>query len=99
MNYFPNKKGISRHYWPHMIVSGWVVYFQNHLKYSFGDYVKASLVNNLQGNEKCLHNLDASYSKASTALQGGHVVMDLATGEVVARPKSTPCVMTKLVIT
>ena len=41
-NYFPSPTGISKHYFPHTIVSGRQVNFRKELVHSYSDYVQAN---------------------------------------------------------
>lgn len=43
--------------------------------------------------------MEKIYLRASSALQGDHEVMDLATGRVICQPKVTVCGMIPTVIT
>ena len=71
--------------------------FNKELVYSFGDYVQAS--NKMpHKSSHLLHFLDFIYLCADDSLQGGHKVMDLATGHMIRRPKVTPCAMAWMVV-
>ena len=96
-NYFPAPTIISKHYLPHIIVSGRQVDFTKESLYSFGDYVQVK--NDLPIKNKNLPRLlDCIYLRAVGLLQGGHEVMGLTTRCMVCRQKVTLCEMTRMVI-
>ena len=96
-NYFPAQTGISKHYSPHTIVSGRQVDFKKEFVYSYGDYVQANTTHVIKNNN-LPRTIDCIYLRANDALQGGHEVMDLATGRVVSRKSVVPSVMTRMAI-
>ena len=96
-NYFPDPTGISKHYSTATILSKKMVDCKKELVHSFGDYVQANYENNPKNNNVA-RTLDCIYLYAADNLQGGHVLMDLATGREITRPKVTACIMTRMVI-
>ena len=97
-NIFPKRNGISKYYSPQLIVNKSVVDFEKHLRFSFGTHGQASYYNKPKSNDDRARTLDIIYLCPSPSLQGGHDVMDLAKGVVVAHPKWTPCKMTDIVV-
>ena len=65
--------------------------------HSFRDYVQA-VDDKVIKNNNLPRSIDSIYLRAGDALQGGHELMDLATGRVFRRPKVTACAMTCMVI-
>ena len=96
-NYFPAQTGISKNYSPHTIVSGRQVDFRKECGYGYGDYVQANTTHVIKNNN-LPWTIDCIYLRANDALQGGHEVMDLATGRVVSRQSVIPSVITRMVI-
>ena len=96
-NYFPDQTGISKYFSASTILSKKVVDCKKELVHSFGDYVQANFDNNPKNNN-IARILDCIYLHDVDNLQGGHVLMDLATGQQITRPKITACIMTRMVI-
>ena len=96
-NSFPAQTGISQHYSPHRIVSGRQVDFMKEFKHSFGDYVQANSEHAIR-NKTLSRTLDCIYLHADDSLQGGHQVMDLATGNMDHFRKVEASVMTQMVV-
>ena len=88
---------MSNYFSPHNILQKRSIDYQKHLEHSFGSYVIASHEEKIKNNPKP-RGLDAIYIRPAKNLQGGHEVMDLATGRVITRPKVTPMRMTNLVV-
>ena len=59
--------------------------------------MKASQVNN-PSNTNLLQTVSTIYLQPINSMQGGHRVMSLQTGNVITRPRVTPCKMTSSVI-
>ena len=91
------KGGVSNYFSPHNILRKRSIDYQKHLEHSFSSYVIASHEEKIKNNPKP-RGLDAIYISPAKNLQGGHEVMDLATGRVITRPKVTPMRMTDLVV-
>ena len=71
--------------------------YKKYCQYESGSYVQASQVNK-PTNMNLACTVDAIYTCPTTNLQGGHELMDLATGRLITQPKVYPYVMTKIVI-
>lgn len=96
-NYFPDATGISCYYSTGTIMSGKQLDCKKKLVHSFGDYVQAN--NEIKfKNNNLPRTLDCIYLQAVNSLQGGHELMDLATGRLIVRPKVMACLMTRVVI-
>ncbi len=78
MNIFPAKNGISKYYSPHMIMSGETYDYKKHCMCEFGTYVQG---NTRSSNTNLPRSVDAIYLRPVSSLQGGHEVMNLATGK------------------
>ena len=74
-----------------------MVDFNKEYEFSFGDYVQA-YDEHAPKNNNVPRSIDTIYLRAEDSLQGGHQVMDLATGRMTRRPKCRKCRMTRLVI-
>ena len=96
-SYFPKKMGISKIFSPHTILKAKQVDFNKEFVHSFGNYVQA-VDDKAPKNNNLPRSIDSIYLRAEDALQGGHELMDLATGRVFRRPKVTACAMTRMVI-
>ena len=97
LNYFPAKGGISHYYSPSTIITGKAIDFKKDLKHAFGTYVQAFNENN-PTNSPEPQSTDAIYLRPLPNKQGGHVVMDLKTGNPVTRVKVTEYPMPEWVI-
>ena len=64
---------------------------------NFGDYVQAN-VEEEPKNNNLPRTLDCIYLQRADCLQGGHELMDLATGELITRPWCEKVKMTQMVI-
>jgi len=85
LNLFPAKGGISEYFSPHMLVGGRNIDYNKHCQMTFGSYVQANQDNNPK-NTNAPRTIDAIYLRPIPSnIQGGHEVMDLATGRVVTR--------------
>ena len=60
--------------------------FNKEYEFSFGDYVQA-YDEHVPKNNNVPQSIDAIYLRAEDSLQGGHQVMDLATGRMPRRSK------------
>ena len=96
-NYFPAKTGISLHYSTATIISSKQVDYKKELEFSFGDYGQANYDHQFTNNN-LPRTIDCIYLQRAESWQKGHEIMDLATGEVITRPRFDKCVMTKMVI-
>ena len=81
-NMFPAKEGISRYFLPSTIVSGKQIDFLKELVFSYGDYGQGYQEMNPKNNN-VPRTKDVIYLQAAQALQRGHELMDLATGELI----------------
>ena len=97
LNFFPPKGGISSHYWPHAIINQQVIDYDRHCKYAHGSCVQAhDDPPNKNDMKPC--TLDCIYLHAPIDnVQGGHCLLNLATGEVITHPKVTELPITALV--
>ena len=93
---FPRKNGISKHYSPFTIIKGKTIDFKKEYKFSFGDYVQANHRHEIKNNN-FPRSVDAIYLRADPDEQGGHQVMDLATGKMIRRPLVEKMKTTKIV--
>ena len=97
LNYFPPKGGISSYYSPHILMmKRWIVY-DRHCHISFGTYVQAHQDNSPKNTQEP-RTLDCIYLHPTDNDQGGHTVLDLATGRTITRPHVTPVPITSAVI-
>ena len=97
LNVFPAKGGISTYYSPHQLLNQRNITYAKHCAYEFGTYVQCNhFTEPTNMNEPRV--LDAIYLRATLNTQGGHDLMDLATGELITRSKVTPLPMTQAVI-
>ena len=94
-SYFPKKGGISKIFSPYTILKRKQVDFNKEFIYSFGDYVQATDDRNPKNNN-LPRSIDAIYLCLAESLQGGHEMMDLATGRMFTRPKVDACTMTRM---
>ena len=96
-NMFPRAEGISRYFAPTIIVSGKQIDFMKELVFSYGNYGQGYYENNPKNNN-IPRTKDVIYLQSAQALQRGHEVMDLATGELIRVTRFDKCMMTRLVI-
>ena len=82
LNYFPAKGGILEYLSPHMILSKHNIDYNKHCQFTFGTYIQAIQENNPK-NTQAPRTIDAIYLRPLKNIQGGHEVMNLATGAVV----------------
>ena len=80
LNLFPAKGGISEYYSPHMIMAKKNVDYNKHCQHTFGTFVQANQENN-PTNTQAPRTIDAIYLRPLNNVQGGHEVMNLATGK------------------
>ena len=71
-----------------------VLDYNKHCKYEFGEYVQAHHQNN-KVNDMKERTIDAIYLKPNDNKHGGHVLMNLNTGERKIRGNVTPLPLTK----
>ena len=95
MNIFPAKNGISKYYSPHMIMSGETYDYKKHCMCEFGTYVQG---NTRSSNTNSPRSVDAIYLRPVSSLQGGHEVMNLATGKRVVCSRIVVCKMNEGVV-
>ena len=97
LNLFPAKGGVSKYYSPKMILTSESLDYNKHFQVSFGQYVQ---VNHEapQKNSNVARILDAIYLRPNKNIQGGHEVMDLASGRVITRSVVKPIPMSQMII-
>jgi len=86
LNWFPAKGGASPYYSPHVIMTHQDLDYEKHCQVPFGAYVQAYQENN-PTNTNAPRTIDAVYLRPMKNKQGGHEVMNLATGRVVTAMK------------
>ena len=94
---FPRKTGIAKYYSPYVILKGRVIDFKKEFEFSFGDYVQANHIHQIKNNN-LPRSFDAIYLRADESYQGGHQVMNLATGRMARRVKCKVMKMTSVVV-
>jgi len=97
LNLFPAKGGVSEYYSPHMIMTQRDIDYNKHCVASFGSFVQANQ-NNEFTNTQAPRTIDAIYLRPMNNVQGGHEVLNLATGNVVTRNRVWERPITDLVI-
>ena len=96
-SYFPKNTGISKVYSPHTILKSKQVDFNKEFVHSFGNYIQV-VDDRLPKNNNLPRSIDSIYLRADDSLQGGHKLMDFATGRVFTRATVTACAMTRMAI-
>ena len=96
MNSFPGNHGASSHYSPNTIVTKNTIDYNKHCKHKFGEYVQAHHKNKNTSHMTEL-TIDFIYLRPNNNAQGGHVVMNLCTGQRLSRNRVTRISMTSLV--
>ena len=97
LNLFPAKGGVSKYYSPKMILTSEVLDYNKHFQVSFGQYVQVNHESDKK-NSNVARTLDAIYLRPNKNLQGGHEVMDLASGRVITRSVVKPIPMSQMII-
>ena len=97
LNLFPVKGGLSEYYSPHVIMSKKNIDYNKHCQHTFGTFVQANQENNPM-NMQAPRTIDAIYLRPLNNIQGGHEVMNLATGNVVTRSRVWERPATEMVI-
>ena len=98
LHLFPAKGGVSAYYSPHMIMTGQDFNYNKHCQVPLGAYVQANEAND-PTNTNAPRTIDAIYlTPMPNARQGGHLVMNLATGRETAATKVTELPVTEHVI-
>ena len=82
LNYFPAKGGISDTLSPRIILGKGNLNYNKHCKYSVGAYIQAH-DETYEKNTQHARTLDTIYLQPLGNRQGGHMVMDLATGQLI----------------
>ena len=72
-------------------------WFQQRVYLLAGDYVEATDDRNPKNNN-LPQSIDAIYLCSVESLQGGHEMMDLATGRMFTRQKVDACAMTRMIV-
>ena len=96
LNMFPAKHGVSSYYSPEALVTGRILNFNKHCKYSFGEYVQA-YHENIKKSDMTERTIDAVYLRTNNNYQGGHICMNLNSGMRLTTSKVTPIPMTDIV--
>ena len=97
LNLFPAKGGILEYLSPHMIMMRRKIDYNKHCQFTFGTCVQAYQENNLT-NTQAPRTIDAIYLRLITNEQGGHELMNLATGNIIKRIKIWEIPTTELII-
>ena len=82
LNYFPAKGGVSAYFSPYTLMTGKQLDYNKHCQIPFGQYVQANDEPN-PTNTNAPRTLDCIYLRPTNNIQGGHELMDLATGRVI----------------
>ena len=88
LNWFPVKGGISSYYSPRVILTHQALDFNKHCQVPFGAYVQADQIPDPK-NTPAARTIDAIYLRPLPNLQGGHEVMNIATGRICTCVKAT----------
>jgi hypothetical protein len=97
LNLFPAKGGVSAYFSPHVLLSGTNLDFNKHCQVPFGAYVQANQ-ENTPTNAQAPRTIDAIYLRPMKNTQGGHELMNIATGLVITRNTVWELPVTDLVI-
>ena len=87
LNLLPAKGRISTYLSPHTIITHRVVNYDQEFASSFGAYVQANQ-NNTPTNMNLPCTLDCFFLGPTSGKQPGYLLLNLATGQVIIRPKS-----------
>jgi len=97
INMFPAKGDISHYYSPRIILGQRALDYKKECTIPFRTYVQAQ-TNPKQTNSNAPRTLDAIYLCPAQNIQGGHEVMDLATGHVITCGRVIEVPITKTII-
>jgi len=97
LNMFPAKGGVSPYLSPHMILTGRSFDYNKHCTIPFGAYVQANNQNH-PTNTNAPRTLDCIYLRPTNNKQGGHELMNIATGGVITRSKVTEIPISHVVL-
>ena len=97
LNAFPPKGGISTEYSPRIIMGYTPIDYNKHCKLSFGRYCQVVHQSDPTNTPKP-RTIGAIYLGPTDNIQGGHKVMNLATGKVITRHHATDIPITKDVV-
>lgn len=97
LNILPAKGGISSYLSPYTLVTRRVVDYDRELATSFGAYVQANQYNT-PTNTNLPRTLDCVFLSPTSGKQIGFDVLNLATGQVITRPKVRKLPITELII-
>jgi len=97
INMLSAKGGIPHYYSPRIILGQRALDYKKECAIPFGTYVQAQ-TNPKQTNSNAPHTLDAIYVRPAQNIQGGHEVMDLASGRVITRGRVIEVPITKTII-
>ena len=88
LNYFLAKGGISDTLSPIIILGKGNLNYNKHCKYPFGAYIQAH-DETYEKNTQHARTLDTIYLQPLGNIQGGHMVLDIATGQPITRRSIT----------
>ena len=97
LNLFPAKGGVSSYYSPHILLGQRPINYKRELTIPFGQYVQAYHEASPK-NTQAPRTIDAIYLRPARNMQGGHELMNLATGLKITRPRVWTIPVTDLVI-
>ena len=97
LNMFPAKGGVSSYYSPHVLMNKTDLDYKKHCMIPFGSYVQA-FQENSPSNTLEARAIDGIYLRPMMNSQGGHEIMNLATGLVITHHKVTTLPVTDFVI-
>ena len=80
INNFPAKHDVSDHYSPDTLVTGKTLNYKKDCLCEFGEYVQAYTYNEPRSDMR-ERSHDVIYLRPNNNAQGGHIVLDLTTGE------------------
>ena len=97
LNLLPAKGGISSYLSPYTIVTRRVVDYEKEFSTSFGAYVQANQ-DNTPTNTNLPRTLDCIFLGPTSGKQPGYELLNLATGQVIVRPKIRELPITDIII-
>ena len=97
INFFPAKGGISQNLSPRTLMTGETLDYYKHLQFQTGEYGQAHRSSNLR-NGMPSRTVAAIYLGPSGNIQGGHVLLNLVTGQKITENQFTPLPMPMSVI-
>jgi hypothetical protein len=82
LNFFPPKGGVSSYFSPRMIIHKESIDYNKHCRIPYASYVQAHEENEPSNSMKA-RALDGIYMRYMSNDQGGHEILNLATGEII----------------